>query len=214
MKSFYGFKKDQTQMFDENGLRLVVTKIKVEPLPILGFRTKEKDGYQAVKVGIGKAKRLNKPMIGALKGLKDKPRFIREIKTDKVSDLKIGENLKVGAVIKKGDLVKVRGTTKGKGFAGVIKRWGFAGGPRTHGQSDRQRSPGSIGQGTDPGRVWKGKKMPGHMGNKIHTILNLKAVKIDEEENELWLTGLIPGPKGGLVRISRIDKAKAKGEEK
>ena len=153
-------------------------------------------------------------MIGALKGLKDKPRFIREIKTDKVSDLKIGENLKVGAVIKKGDLVKVRGTTKGKGFAGVIKRWGFAGGPRTHGQSDRQRSPGSIGQGTDPGRVWKGKKMPGHMGNKIHTILNLKAVKIDEEEDELWLTGLIPGPKGGLVRISRIDKAKAKGEEK
>jgi len=106
--------------------------------------------------------------------------------------------------LKPGDLVKITGISKGKGFAGVMKRWGFKGGPRTHGQSDRQRAPGSIGQRTDPGRVWKGKKMPGHLGNKKVTIKNLKIVSVDKEKQILTVSGPIPGSKNGRIAIRKI----------
>ena len=211
MKSFYGFKKDSSQIFDVDGRRLAITKIAVKPLIVIGKKTETKVNYQAIQVGIGQCKKLTKPITGILKGLKIKPRFIRELKVTDVENYKKGDSLQVSKVFQSGDKVKVRGITKGKGFAGVMKRWGFAGGPRTHGQSDRQRAPGSIGQGTDPGRVWKGKKMPGHMGNKTHTVLGLQVVKVDDEHNELWITGLVPGRRGGLLEITKTSQGKFAG---
>lgn len=199
--SFYGFKIDQFQTFDQKGKRLVVTKIKTAPLKITQIKTKDKDGYWAYQVAISKSLKSLK----SLKGLKSlKKKKLREIKIDQKPEIKVGEEIKASDVFKVGNLVQVAGTTKGKGFTGVVKRWGFAGGPRTHGQSDRERAPGSIGQGTDPGRVWKGKKMAGHMGGKTKTIKGLKVFKIDEKNNELWITGLIPGGRGGLIKISKL----------
>lgn len=189
INSFYGFKIDQTQTFDPKGKRLVVTKFKAGPLTIARVKTKDKDGYWAYQVAI-------EP--------KPKKKQLREIRINQEPELKIKEKIKITDIFKTGDLVRVTGITKGKGFAGVVKRWGFAGGPRTHGQSDRERAPGSIGQGTDPGRVWKGKKMPGHMGNKTKSIKGLKIFKIDEEKNELWIRGLVPGAKKGLVKITKV----------
>jgi len=189
INSFYGFKQQQQQVFDKKGNRLVVTKIKALPLKVKRLKTEKKDGYYALQVEIKKAKKT----------------ILREVKLKKPAEIKIGAEIKLNQVFQPGDKLNIRGITKGKGFAGVMKRWGFKGGPRTHGQSDRQRAPGSIGQGTDPGRVWKGKKMPGHMGNKAKTIKNLKVFKIDEEKNELWITGVIPGGKRGLVKITKLN---------
>jgi large subunit ribosomal protein L3 len=116
----------------------------------------------------------------------------------------VGDRIKVGEVFVVGDKVNVSGTSKGKGFAGVVKRWGFAGGPRTHGQSDRERAPGSIGQTTTPGRVYKGKKMAGRMGHKRVTVKGLKVVEVNPEKNLLVISGLVPGAKGSLVLISKL----------
>lgn len=204
IRSFYGFKIDQFQTFDQKGKRLVVTRIKTAPLKITQIRTKDKDSYWAYQVAISKGLKGLKGLksLKGLKGLKKKK--LREIRIDQKPEIKVGEEIKASDVFEVGNLVQVTGTTKGKGFAGVVKRWGFAGGPRTHGQSDRERAPGSIGQGTDPGRVWKGKKMAGHMGGKTKTIKGLKVFKIDEKNNELWITGLIPGGRGGMVKIVKI----------
>jgi large subunit ribosomal protein L3 len=209
INTFFGIKKGQKQTFNEKGKRLVVSVIQTFPLRVMQVKTKEKDGYQALKVGFGNLRisKIKKSLLGEIKkaGLEKNQAFLylREIKITDEDKAKIGDKLEMKDFLKVGEAVQVTGETKGRGFAGVVKRWGFAGGPRTHGQSDRERAPGSIGQRTDPGRVWKGKKMPGHMGNKFKTIKGLKVFKIDEEKNELWLTGLIPGTKGGLVKIKR-----------
>ncbi len=184
INQFYGFKIDQQQTFNNEDKRLVVTKIKVEPLEVKRVKNEAKDGYWALQVKVGK--------------------FLRELRLNEELKIKPGEKINPGSVFKKADRVQVKGITKGRGFAGVVKRWGFHGGPKTHGQSDRARAPGSIGQGTSPGRVWKGKKMPGHMGNKPKTIKGLKVFKIDEDKGELWLAGVVPGNKGGLLKISKI----------
>ena len=194
INSFYGFKLGQKQTFNDEGKRLVVTRIKTLPLKAVRIKSEDKDGYWALQVEISKKQKAKSKKQKAL---------LKEIKLGKTIDVKIGDEIKTSDVFKLGDSVEVRGITKGKGFAGVVKRWGFAGGPRTHGQSDRQRAPGSIGQGTDPGRVWKGKKMPGRMGSKTKTIKGLKVYKIDKEKNELWVTGLVPGGKGGMLRITK-----------
>lgn len=190
--SFYGFKLDQFQTFDKKGERLVVTRLKTNPLEINRVKLSQKDGYWAYQVAIDE---------------KNKNKKLREIKTFEKPKLGAKEKIKVNDVFKTGDKVSVTGITKGKGFAGVVKRWHFAGGPKTHGQSDRERAPGSIGQGTNPGRVWKGKKMPGRMGNKTKIIKGLKVFKIDDDNQEIWLTGLVPGARGGLVKISKISKS-------
>jgi large subunit ribosomal protein L3 len=192
---FYGYKLGQMQTFNDKGKRLVVTKIKTVPLKIERLKTQEKDGYWALQVKLS-------PKKGKY--------FLREISLQDKIDLKEKKEIKPAEIFQAGDLVQVRGITKGRGFSGVIKRWGFHGGPKTHGQSDRGRAPGSIGQGTDPGRVWKGKKMPGHMGNKAKTIKGLKVYKLDEENQEVWLTGLVSGSKGGLLKITRIGRAEVK----
>lgn len=192
INKFFGFKEKPEQTYDQKGRRLVVTPVKVLPLKIVWVKEKNKAGYGFLQVQIRRS--LTKP---------GKKAILREIKlTDEVK-VKVGEELKVADVLKVNDPVQVRGITKGKGFAGVVKRWRFAGGPKTHGQSDRERAPGAIGMRTTPGRVWKGKKMPGHMGVKGKTIKGLKVFKIDEVKNLLWVIGVIPGNAGELVTITK-----------
>lgn len=191
--------------------RVPLTVVNVGPMVVTHIKREEKDGYWAVQVGFGekRAKLTSKQLQGHLKkASKNKkfPRFVREIRVEKEPKVKVGDQIQVSEVFKVGDVVQVTGVSKGKGFAGVIKRWGFAGGPRTHGQSDRQRAPGSIGQGTDPGRVWKGKKMPGRMGTDTVTVKNLVVVGIDE--NELTVSGPVPGAPKGLLIISKIRSGK------
>jgi len=183
--SFFGFKLGSAQTFDEQGKCLVATKVAAGPVTVERIKTDQKDGYKAIIVKI-KGKR------------KD---FLRELKADEQDNFKAGDNLAIDQFFKVGDKVMVSAKTKGKGFAGVVKRWGFAGGPKTHGQSDRHRAPGSIGQRTDPGRVWRGKKMAGRMGGGTKTIKGLKIYKIDKEKNELWLKGVVPGAKNNLLKI-------------
>ena len=193
--------------------RVPVTVVKAGPCVVTQIKTLQKDGYWAIQLGFGekKIKNIKKPVLGHLKGVvqgKTAPRFLREVRLDKEPQFKVGDKISVADIFKPGDLVAVTGTSKGKGFAGVIKRWGFAGGPATHGQSDRQRAPGSIGQGTTPGRVHKGKKMPGRMGGERVTVKNLRVISVDPRANEITLSGPIPGVPGGLVMIRKIASGK------
>lgn len=203
MNTFYGFKLGQSQNYDTKGKRIPVTLIRVNPAMVVGVKTTQKDGYNALKIALGFKKHLNKPLLGLLKNVSEKisPRYFRELKTETLPENQTVVN--VSDIFTVDDKVKVTGTTKGKGFAGVVKRHGFAGGPKTHGQSDRQRHPGSIGSTTTPGRVLKGKRMAGHMGNSQSTVKNLSVFSISPEENLLTIKGLIPGPTGSLVRISK-----------
>ena len=196
-----------SQTFVE-GTRVPVTVVKTPACTVTQIKTMDNDGYWGVQLGFGtkNTKNVTKPLQGHLKGaIKDNkaPRFLREVRLSEKPEIKVGDSVKVAEVFEEGDMVNVTGISKGKGFAGVVKRWGFAGGPKTHGQSDRHRAPGSIGQGTTPGRVWKGKKMGGRMGAETVTIRNLKVVKIDSENNEVLISGAIPGPNGKLVTISK-----------
>ena len=194
-------------------VRVPVTRITVGPCVVTQIKKDEKDGYWAVQLGFGskKLKNLNKPLQGHLKSvIKDQkaPRYLREVKITKEPEYKVGDTILVSDIFKKGDVVSVTGVSKGKGFAGVVKRWHFAGGPKTHGQSDRQRAPGSIGQGTTPGRVLKGKHMAGRMGGDTVTVKNLHVVGIDQEKGEILLSGPIPGRSKGLVIVKRLHAGK------
>jgi len=200
-----GTKITQTQKFTEEGKRIPVTKIKAGPCFVVQVKTKEKDGYSALQLGIGSKKKINKPLAGRLKGagLKTAPLYLKEIaiSLEEEANFKVGQEIKVADVFKVGDKVKVTGWSKGKGFTGVVKRWGFKGGPRTHGQSDRERAPGSIGQTTTPGRVFKGKKMAGRAGGEKVTISGLTVTGI--EGDVLEVKGLVPGPRNGLLIIQK-----------
>ena len=208
MKGLIGKKIGMTQIFDENGLAVPVTLIEAGPCYVTQIRNPEKDGYNAVQLGFEevKPKRLTGGQLGHLKNNDLPPlRFLREfrIKDPQVNE---GDKLAVGDVFAVGEQVDVVGTSKGKGFQGVVKRHGFRGGPKTHGQSDRQRAPGSVGAGTSPGRVFKGKRMPGHMGFERVTIHNLRVEYVDADRNLLGVRGAIPGPKGGVVMIKEARK--------
>jgi len=207
-----GKKIGMTQDFREDGKVVPLTIIEVGPCRILQVKDKKTDGYRAVKLayGRGKGKYNKKPTLGeALKAKLDgAPAKIIEIRGD-FDGVKVGDEITLSKVFAEGDNVLVIGTSKGRGFAGVMKRWGFHGGPKTHGQSDRLRAPGSIGQGTDPGRVHKGKKMPGHFGVDRVTVKNLTVFKIDKENNHLYLSGSVPGARGGFLIIKMIKKHKS-----
>lgn len=207
-----GIKKEQVQRFTHEGVRMPVSLLQAGPCVVVQVKSREKDGYGALQLGLGQKeeKRISKPILGHFKkaGLKISPRFLAEIRLGEPNDLKSGDEVRLSDVLKVGDLVNVTGISKGKGFAGVVKRWGFAGGPHTHGQSDRERAPGSIGATTTPGRVLKGKKMAGRMGGERVTVKNLVVVETDPENNLLWVKGLVPGVKGGLVFIKKIGEAK------
>lgn len=200
-----GKKLGMTQVFCEGGKAEAVTVVEAGPCAVTQIKTDAKEGYNAVQLGFGKAKRLKSPQRGHLKGLGEF-RYLREFRVDNIGDIQV--NLDV-SIFKEGDLVDVTGCSKGKGFAGVVKRHGFAGGPKTHGQSDRHRHPGSVGATTSPGRVLKGTRMAGRMGNQRVTVRKLEVVKADAERNLLLIKGAVPGAKSGLLLIK-----KSAGEDK
>jgi large subunit ribosomal protein L3 len=206
-KGLLGKKIGMTQIFDDNGTAIPVTIIEAGPCYVTQIRKVEADGYSAVQLGFGevKPKRLTGGQLGHLKRNDLAPlRFLREFRT-KDAELSEGDQLTV-SVFEVGDHVDIAGTSKGRGFAGVVKRHGFAGGPKTHGQSDRQRAPGSIGATSGTARVFKGKRMPGHMGNRRVTSQNLKIVLVDSERNLIGVRGAVPGPKNGLLVIKEARK--------
>ena len=208
-KGLIGKKIGMTQIFDENGAAIPVTVIEAGPCFVTQIRRPENDGYSAVQLGFAevKPKRLTGGQLGHLKreGLNMPPlRYLREFRA-KSPEVAEGDQLTVEA-FSVGERVDVVGTSKGKGFAGAVKRYHFAGGPKTHGQSDRHRAPGSRGSGTTPGRVYKGSRGPGHMGDERVTAQHLKVVLVDVERNLIGVRGAIPGPRGGLVIIREARK--------
>ena len=207
LKGLIGKKIGMTQIFDEQGVAYPVTLIEAGPCYVTQIRRPEREGYSAVQLGFSEVhpKKLTGGTLGHLKANDVPPlRFLREFLAKKV-DENVGDKVTV-KVFTVGERVDVIGTSKGKGFAGGVKRYGFRGGPKTHGQSDRHRAPGSRGSGTTPGRVYKGARGPGHMGNERVTVQALKVVLVDAERNLLGVNGPVPGPKGGLVMIKEARK--------
>jgi len=207
LKGLIGKKIGMTQIFDENGAAVPITLIEAGPCYVTQIRVPEHDKYSAVQLGFGETKpsRLTGGQLGHLNNSSAPPlRFLREFRV-KDHGLKLGDKVTVD-VFEIGDHVDVVGTTKGKGFAGAMKRHNFKGGPITHGQSDRQRSVGSIGATSGTGRVFKGKKMPGRMGNERVTAQNLKVALVDPDRNLIGIRGSVPGSKGGLVMIKEARK--------
>jgi large subunit ribosomal protein L3 len=206
MKGLIGKKVGMTQIFDDSGDAVPVTVIEAGPCYVTQVRSVDRDGYSAIQLGFEEVKdqRLTGGQLGHLKK-NNLPslRYLKEFRTEE--DLEEGAELTVD-VFETGDRVDVVGRSKGRGFAGVVKRYGFSGGPRTHGQSDRLRAPGSIGAGSTPGRVYKGKRMPGRMGNDTVTSQNLVVSLVDPEKNIIAVRGSVPGPKGGLVVIREARK--------
>ena len=206
LKGLIGKKIGMTQIFDENGAALPVTLIEAGPCYVTQVRLPEKEGYAAVQLGFqeSKPKRLTSGELGHLKKNELPPlRFLREFRTKE--EYKVGDKLTVEVFVL-GERVDVVGTSKGKGFAGVVKRYHFAGGPKTHGASDRLRAPGSNSATTTPGRVYKGSRRAGHLGHERVTAQGLKVVLVDAERNLLGVTGAIPGSKGGLVVVQEARK--------
>lgn len=201
-----GKKIGMTQLFQENGETVAVTAIQAGPSVITQVKSRERDGYDAVQVGLVENKvkqsQLSSPEKGHLRGLEN-VRYLREFRAADTSAIKRGDKVDVG-FLKQGDLVNVVGISKGRGFAGVVKRHHFSGGPKTHGQTDRHRASGSIGATTWPGRVLKGKRMAGHMGNVRVTARKLKVVQADPERNLLFVKGAVPGANGGLLVIEKV----------
>lgn len=207
LKGLIGKKIGMSQIFDERGVAYPVTLIEAGPCYVTQVRRPETEGYSAVQLGYGEThpKRLTGGELGHLKGANLPPlRFLREFRT-KDLDVTIGDVVKAD-VFTVGERVDVVGTSKGKGFAGGVKRYHFAGGPKTHGQSDRHRAPGSNGSGTTPGRVYRGARRPGHMGDERVTVQSLKVVLVDPERNLIGVHGAVPGSKGGLVIINEARK--------
>lgn len=206
IQALLGRKLGMTRIFDENGVVTASTLVEAGPCFVTLLRTPERDGYTAVQLGFGQKPRPNKPHKGQLKaaGLPDRQglQALREVPVDHLDDLELGARVDA-SIFAQGEVVDVIGTSKGKGFGGVIKRHNFRGGPKTHGQSDRWRHPGSVGSGTTPGRTFKNMRMAGHLGDDRVTVKNLRILSVDAERNLVALRGAIPGPKGGLVMIRK-----------
>ena len=207
-KAIIGRKVGMTQVFDDKGVVIPVTVIEAGPCTVVQVKTVEKDGYDAVQLGYGAVKehKVNKPVKGHFsKGNVVPTKHLREFRVADTAAVKVGEEVKAD-VFTAGDLVDIQGTTKGKGFQGVIKRHGQHRGPMGHG-SMYHRRPGSMGSTSTPGRVFKGKKLPGHMGVETVTIQNLEVVKVDLDKNAILVKGSIPGSKGSIVKIRSAVKA-------
>lgn len=195
-----GRKVGMTQVFAEDGTMVPVSVVAVEPNTVTLLRTQERDGYTAVQVGAGTARRTTKPRAGQLKDL-PKVRDVREFRVDDLAGYEVGQTLDV-SLFEDGESVDISGTSKGKGFAGTIKRHHFRRGPETHG-SDSHRAPGSIGGGTYPGKVFRGTPMAGHMGHDWVTVKNATIVRSDSERNVLLVRGPVPGPRNALVVVRK-----------
>ncbi len=212
MKGILGKKVGMTQIFSERGEVVPVTVIEAGPCFVAQIKTVERDGYTAVQLGFEetKPKRLTQPQLRHLqKSNLPALRHLRELRVsvDELTDLEEGQEVTVD-IFEKGEMVDVTGTSKGRGFAGVVKRHGFSGGPKTHGQSDRHRAPGSIGACTTPGRVFKGMRMAGRMGGERVTAQSLEVVLVDPERNLLAVKGSVPGAKNGLLLIRQARKSR------
>ena len=206
MSGLIGKKLGMISVYTEDGGDVGCTVIQAGPCPVVNVRTPEKDGYAAIQLGYGviKPKHLTKPIAGyfAKQGV-EPVKILREFRVEDPSAYKVGDMLTV-SIFQEGDIVSVVGWTKGRGFAGVVKRHNFAGvGGRTHGQHNRERHPGSMGSNTFPGRVWKGKRLAGRYGNERVTIDNLQVIKVIPEKNILVVSGAVPGPKNGLLLIRK-----------
>jgi large subunit ribosomal protein L3 len=204
-----GRKLGMNSIFDENGTQVPVTVIEAGPCRVVQVKTKEKDGYEAVKVGFmpKKPSRTRKPQAGEFKKASLEPmQHLLELRMP-TGELKAGDEIKVDAFAK-GDIVTIVGTSKGKGFQGVVRRHHFSGGPKTHGQSDRHRAPGSIGSSAFPSRVIKGVRMGGHMGNARVTLRNQLVAEVMPDQNIILIRGGVPGPIKGIVQIRRVKEAK------
>lgn len=197
MDFILGTKIKNSQIFKNDNV-IPVTVIKAGPVVVTRVKTKEKDGYEAVQIGFGEKKKINKPLRGQLKELGN----FRHLKEFRSSGRSVGDKIDA-SVFKEGDVVNVIGTVKGRGFQGVVKRHGFGGGPKTHGQKNRYRAPGSIGS-TALQRVAKGRRMAGRMGGNRVTVKNLKVVSVDGANNLLMVKGAVPGHRGGLLRIVKV----------
>ena len=207
-KALIGKKVGMTQIFDENGVVVPVTVIEAGPCVVAQVKTLENDGYEAVQLGFGeiKEKHLNKPVKGHFaKANVAAKKHLREFRLDSIEGIKVGDELKAD-VFAAGEKVDVQGTSKGKGFQGVIKRHGQHRGPMGHG-SMYHRRPGSMGATSTPGRVFKGKKLPGHMGRVTVTIQNLDVVRVDMDKNVILVKGSVPGAKGSILKIKSAIKA-------
>ncbi len=206
LQGIIGRKLGMTQIFRDNGEAEAVTAIEAGPCAVIQVKATAKEGYNAVQLGFGEAKRLKSPQRGHLKGL-GQFRYLREFRVDDTEAVKVGDRVDAG-LFKEGDKVDVTGVSKGKGFAGVVKRHHFAGGPKTHGQSDRHRHPGSIGAGTSPGRVFKGTRMAGRMGGEQVTVQHLEVFSADPDRNLLLVKGAVPGNRNGLLLIRKSSEGK------
>lgn len=196
-----GKKLGMSQIFRDDGKVAAVTAIEAYPCTVAQVKTTAKDGYSAVQLGFGQARPSKSPQRGQAKGT-GQFKYLREFRIDDTETIEVGQKVDV-SLFKAGDLVDITGVSKGKGFAGVVKRHHFAGGPKTHGQSDRHRAPGSIGSTTSPGRVYKGMRMAGHMGNQRVTVRNLEVFEADPARNLLLIKGAVPGSRNGLLLIKK-----------
>tara|TARA_A100001037_G_C15120819_1_gene623713 strand:+ start:140 stop:757 length:618 start_codon:yes stop_codon:yes gene_type:complete len=205
MRGLIGKKIGMTQIFNESGISVPVTVVEAGPCVVTQVKTLSNDGYDAIQVGYQdlKEKHSNRPQLGHFKKGKIKPkRFLAEFVPVASYNYEAGQEFGV-SLFRAGEYVTIKGTTKGKGFSGVMKRHGFGGGPKTHGQREHPRSPGSIGQASDPSRVFKGMKMAGQYGNKNHSVRNLEIVSVDKSSNQLLIKGAVPGPNNGIIFISK-----------
>ena len=208
-KGLIGKKIGMTQIFDEAGKVIPVTVVEAGPCAVTQIKTMENDGYEAVQVGFGDVKvtRVNKPMKGHFDKADVAPKkVLKEFRLEDISAINVGDIIKADTFAE-GDIVDVKGTSKGHGTAGAIKRWNFSRLRMTHGTGPNHRHQGSLGACSSPSRVFKGRKMAGHYGHETVTIQNLKVVKVDAENNLIAIKGAIPGPKGGIVVIANAVKA-------
>jgi large subunit ribosomal protein L3 len=206
VKNLYCKKLGMTRYFLEEGKSFPVTILKVGPCVVIQKKTKEHDGYEAIQVGFEpqREQRVNKPMLGHFKVAGEQYfKNLREIKVENANEFELGQEIKAD-IFSIGDMVHVTGRSKGRGFSGVMKRWNFSGGRKTHG-SRSHRVPGSIGASATPGKVYKGRKMPGQMGNKQVTIKNLKILDVRPEMDIIALKGAVPGSRNSIIEISKIE---------
>ena len=202
IRALLGKKIGTTQYFDADGTAVCVTAVETGPCTVTQVKTVERDGYRSAQIGFEEVRRRTKPLRGHLEPAGMLFRHLREVEIEEGGDVEVGQNLDAG-IFEAGQKVDVTGTSRGRGFAGGVKRYNFRGGPKTHGQSDRHRAPGSIGAGSTPGRVIKGLKMAGHMGNARVTVRNLRVVRSDPGRNLLLLEGAVPGARNSLVIIRK-----------
>jgi large subunit ribosomal protein L3 len=203
MMELLGKKVGMTQIYSERGDVIPATILRVGPCYVVQKKTKEKDGYEALQIGFEKTEELNKPETGHFKKNNIAPcKKLTEIQVANAGEFNLGQEIKVN-VFNLGEFIDVTGLTKGRGFSGGMKRWGWHGGPASHGSMSHRRI-GSVGSNTYPGRPWRGRTLPGQYGNEQVTIKNLKVVKVDADNNLLFVEGAVPGSKNGLVTVKKI----------